>query len=75
MESVLMGHPEDVMPFCVRNYTVKDDQGKIIHQRKGNYQTVNHIRLEQPVSTSSLTIEVEHPSNDVPAAIFSVRCY
>jgi hypothetical protein len=75
MESVLMGHPEDVMPFCVRNYTVKDDQGNIIHQQKGNYQTVNHIRLEQSVSTSSLTIEVEHPSDDVPAAIFSVRCY
>lgn len=75
METVLMGHPEDVMPFCVRNYTVKDDQGNIVHQQKDNYQTVNNIRLMQPVLTSSLTIEVEHPSADVPAAIFSVRCY
>lgn len=75
MESVLMGHPEDVMPFCVRNYTVKDDQGNIVHQQKDNYQTVNNIRLGKPISTSSLSIEVEHPSADVPAAIFSVRCY
>lgn len=75
MESVLMGHPENVMPFCVRNYSIKDDQGNIIHQQQENYQTLNSIRLAKPVSTSKLTIEVEHPSADVPAAIFSVRCY
>lgn len=75
MESVLMGHPEHVMPFCIRNYSIRDDRGNIIHQQKENYQTVNSIRFEQPVITSSLTIEVEHPSTDVPAAIFSVRCY
>ncbi|MBO9633040.1 MAG: FAD-dependent oxidoreductase [Chitinophagaceae bacterium] len=75
MESVLMGHPENVMPFCIRNYSIKDDQGNIIHQQQDNYQTVNSIRLAQPVSTTKLTIEVEHPSAEVPAAIFSVRCY
>jgi len=75
MESVLMGHPEDIMPFCVSNYSIKDAQGKLLYQKKGNYQTLNSIRFDQPVSTSSLVIEVEHPSDDVPAAIFSVRCY
>lgn len=75
MESVLMGHPEDVMPFCIRNYTIKDDKGNIVFEKKGNYQAINRIALEQPVKTRTLTISLEHPSDKVPAAVFSVRCY
>lgn len=75
MESVLMGHPENVMPFCVRNYSIKDDKGNTVFKKEDNYQTFNSIRFEQPVTTTRLTIEVAHPSNEVPAAIFSVRCY
>jgi len=75
MESVLMGHPEDAMPFCVRNYTISDDKGNIVFERKGNYQSLNQIVLEQPILTSALTIKVERPSVHVPASLFSVRCY
>jgi len=75
MESVLMGHPEDAMPFCVRNYTLLDDKGNTVFERKGNYQSLNQIVLEQPILTRALTIKVEHPSVHVPASLFSVRCY
>ncbi len=75
MESVLMGHPEDVMPFCVRNYRIKDDEGNVVFEKKDNYQSQNSIILAQELTTQKLFIEVEHPSVNVPAAIFSVRCY
>jgi hypothetical protein len=75
MESVLMGHPEDVMPFCVRNYEIKDDKGKIIYAKKGNYQTKNTINFKEPIITNELTVVLEHPSENVPAALFSIRCY
>ncbi|RXK86959.1 FAD-dependent oxidoreductase [Filimonas effusa] len=75
MESVLMSHPEAVMPFCVRNYTVKDDKGNVLYAKKDNYQTVNIIELAQPVATTRLVIEAEHPGSNVPAAIFSVRVF
>jgi hypothetical protein len=75
METVLMGHPERVMPFCVRNYRIKNDKQEIIYTKTDNYHTHNAILLDEELVTSSLTIEVEHPSNDIPAAIFSVRCY
>src|SRR5690606_19858347 len=75
MESVLMGHPEDVMPFCVRNYKIVDDQGHIVFEKEDNYQSMNRIELEQPVITSALTIVVDSPSENVPASLFSVRCY
>jgi hypothetical protein len=75
MESVLMGHPENVMPFCVRDYVIKDDRGRVVFAKTGNYQTRNVIELAESVITKSLTISLAHPSEDVPAALFSVRCY
>lgn len=75
MESVLMGHPENVMPFCIRNYRLRDDRGNVIYEKKNNYQTIDRIVLDKPVTTSSLVLEVEHPSADSPAAVFEVLCY
>lgn len=75
MESVLMGHPEDVMPLCVRNYKIIDDKGIVIVEKKNNYQTFNQISLENTVISKSLKVFVQHPSAEVPASLFSVRCY
>lgn len=75
MESTLMGHPERVMPFCVRNYRVKDQQGKVLYEKRDNYQTIDTILLDHPVETSSLIIELEHPSQHTPAALFNIECY
>ncbi len=75
MESVLMTHPERVMPFCVSNYRIEDAAGNTVYQKEGNYQTRNVITFDQPLQTGRLTIFVEHPSKDVPAALFAIRCY
>ncbi len=75
MESVLMQHPETVMPFCVRNYKIRDGKGSLVQEVTGNYQTRNIIKLEAPLVTDSLVIEAEHPDENVPAAIFEIRCY
>src|SRR5690606_9044760 len=75
MESVLMGHPEDVMPFCVRNYKIKDDKGNVIFEKVGNYQTLNQIHLEHALKTKQLVISMVHPSDKIPVSLFSVRCY
>ena len=75
MESVLIHHPENLMPFCVRNYRIYDDKGKMIFEKKANYLSRNKIVLDEPLLTSSLTIEAEHPSGLTPAAIFEICCY
>lgn len=75
MESVLMHHPDDVMPFCIRNYSVYDGAGNLLKRVEGNYQTRNNILLPEAVVTDSIVIECEHPSEYVPAAILEVRCY
>lgn len=75
MESVLMSHPETVMPFCVRNYRICDDHGNELYSAIGNYQTRNIIRFDRAVRTKEIHIYAEHPLPVVPAALFGVRCY
>ena len=72
METAQWGHPEDVMPFCVREYVIRDADGQELHRATGNYQTINRIQFDEPVCTTALTIELTHPSENVPAALFEV---
>lgn len=72
METVQFGHPEDVIPFCVRNYKISTLEGELIKEVTGNFQTINAIKLDKTLSTKGFKIDVEHPSGNVPAAIFEV---
>jgi hypothetical protein len=75
MESVLMTHPENTMPFCVRNYRMEDENGNVLFSKEGNYQTRNIINLEKPAAIKRLSLYMEAPSENVPAALFEIRCY
>lgn len=75
MESVLMGHPERVMPFCVRRFEVRDGAGRVLHRCEENHQTRCTIRLSQAVTTDRLRVHLTAPETGVPAALFEVRCY
>jgi hypothetical protein len=75
LESVLMGHPEDRMPFCVRDLTILDDRGHVIANLHDNHETVEYIHLSRPVETKEIIIRLSHPSAVVPAALFAVRCF
>ncbi|PUZ24436.1 FAD-dependent oxidoreductase [Chitinophaga costaii] len=75
MESVLMGHPERTMPFCVKAFTLQDEAGNILYQTTDNHQTLRHITLASPVSTRQLTLRITHMQGAVPPGLFGVRCY
>ena len=70
-----MGHPERVMPFCVRRYRVRDEVGRVVAACDDNHQSLNSIALDAPLVTSRLIIEVLEMNGDVPANLFEVRCY
>lgn len=72
LESVLLIHPETVIPFCVRNYRILDDNGSLIRQIGDNHQTVNRIELEEARELSGLNIELEHPEEKIPAGLFQL---
>jgi hypothetical protein len=75
MESVLMGHPERRMPFCVERYRMLDDCGRVIAACSDNHQARNIINLVPPITTRRLRIELTAGAPNVPAALFEVRCY
>jgi hypothetical protein len=74
LESVLMGHPEREIPFCIKAYRIRDDQGKTLFECASNHQTRNTITLTPAVETSALHIDVL-ATHGAPAAIFELRCY
>jgi hypothetical protein len=75
LESVLMGHPERRMPFCVERYRVFEEANVMLADCSENHQARNVIVLPAAVSTRALRIELTAPSAHVPAALFAVRCY
>jgi hypothetical protein len=74
MESVLYGHPEREMPFCVCDYRLLDGAGKVLHEVKGNCHGRNEVKLKEAVRTDRLVLEVTK-THGAPAAVFEVRCY
>jgi hypothetical protein len=73
LESTLMGHPERRIPFCVQNYDIFSDDGKLIHSVKDNYLTVNHILLEQPVQTRKLVIKLNRQHRHIPVSLLGIN--
>lgn len=72
LESSLRGHTESVVPFCVKEYTILDDQDRVIYQTNNNHQTVNRVVFDTPVSTHALKIKCESPDVNVPASLFEI---
>ncbi len=70
METVQMGHSENVMPFCVRDYEVADSENRTIAKVSDNYQAVNSIKFDKPIKTDKLRIRLSHPRRRVPATLF-----
>jgi hypothetical protein len=75
MESVLMGHPETVMPFCVKHYRVLDCGQQVVVEQQDNHQTRNILTFDPPLVTNHLALQILDTYGDVPAALFEIRCY
>lgn len=75
MESVLMGHPERVTPFCLSCFEWKDEEGKVIAAVRGNHQSRVSFELVNPVEARELKLCMKKASANVPAALFEVRCF
>lgn len=73
MESVLMGHPERVMPACVTAFELRAGD-KVLAHIEENHQTRYTLNLAEPVTTSELSVSILGHGDAIPA-IFEVRCY
>jgi hypothetical protein len=75
MESVLMGHPERDMPQCVRDYAIMDGMKNILLQETDNHHALRVHTLPSGLETDTISIQLKHPSEKIPASLFEVRIY
>ena len=75
MESALMGHPERVVPYCIREYSVKDENGIVLAYKKDNHQTINEIVFNTPIHTTFLEFSFIQSMKNVPVGVFEILCY
>ncbi len=75
LESVLVGHPERVMPNCVRDIAVYDDAARLLGRLRDNHQTRWVLQLSKPVRTRLIRIAVTPPPSKRPPVVFRVRCF
>jgi len=75
MENVIYHHPERAMPFCVDTFVICNDQKEQVLQVIDNHQSLQRIRLQEPITTSSLTIHLKGTHGGTPAGLFAIRCY
>jgi hypothetical protein len=74
-ETTLLGHPEDVMPFCVRSYELLDASGQVIARAADHHLTRAVITLARPITTDQLTLRLGPTHGGAPAALFEMACY
>lgn len=75
LESTLMGHPEETIPFTVANYNITDADGNIIKQVRANYQAINTIVLKQPIMTERLMFQFSKKLQNIPVSVFKISVY
>lgn len=75
MESVIMGHPETVTPFTVREFDVLDGAGAVVARCRDNHQTRWRHVFDPPLTTASLSLAGLRANGPHPVAVFEVRCY
>jgi len=75
MESCLMGHPENIMPFCVQRFKILDDAGNMIYELHENHHSRNEISFERSVLTSALDIQLYRDQEKVPVSLFGIQAF
>lgn len=74
MESVLMNHPETIMPGCIRAFDVLNADGIVLASVRGNHHTRQSLLLDSTITTNEIRIRIVE-QGQAPGAIFEVRCY
>ncbi|MDJ1504195.1 FAD-dependent oxidoreductase [Xanthocytophaga agilis] len=75
LETVLMHHPETIMPFCVQNFSLCNDRNERLYEKQGNYQTRHTIQFATPIHTRQLKLHLQKSHQMVAVSLMEIRCY
>ena len=74
MESVLMTHPEEVVPFQVKDFDLIGLEGEVLQQVRGHHSARFELSLPEALETTRIGIRV-HSTHGTPASVFRFRCF
>lgn len=74
MESVLMTHPEETVPFLVRDFDLLGDKGELLAEVRDNHSARFDLTLAPARSLSQLRLRI-HNTHGTPAAVFRLRVF
>jgi hypothetical protein len=81
MESVLRGHPERDIPFCVKSWrllNLSSSSEEVLFQEDDNHQTRQEVVLDSSATTDSIGIEILETHGEAEhtlGGIFEIRAY
>ena len=75
LESTLMGHPEETIPFVISNYFIEDDKAKLLKKVENNYQAINEINFDNNIITKSLTFRFLRNKQNIPVSVFKISLF
>lgn len=72
METAQWGHPENIMPTCVREFSIETAEGTVLADVTDNHSTRFKLPLAG-VTATGLRIKLKKPGPLVPAALFGLH--
>jgi hypothetical protein len=74
MESVLMTHPEEIVPFLVKDFEILDGSGEVLSRVNGNHTGRVEWVPSSELKISKLRVRIL-ATHGGPAAVFRIRCF
>lgn len=72
LESVLMGHPESVIPFCISGWEVKNENMVVLASCDFNHHSIGRINFKDCITIAELHIELKKSNEYIPASLFEI---
>lgn len=72
LESVLRGHPEDVIPFCVQKISVFNEKNELLFEKRENHQTIVVFNDGVERECEKLAFKFKNFNKLVPVSVFEV---
>ncbi|MCU0794890.1 MAG: FAD-dependent oxidoreductase [Akkermansiaceae bacterium] len=74
MESVLMTHPEEVVPFMVKDFDLLDQDGTVLHSVRDHHGAIHEWKPAVAITARRIILRVLS-THGAPAAVFGIRVF
>ncbi len=75
LPSVFVTHPHSEIPFVVKEYRIYDGSGKLLYEKRDNYQAINTITFDEPIFTKKLVFVFNRKLANVPVSVYKISVY